>query len=790
MAMVATLPASVVGMSGQGAWGDVGTCPNETLRPQLRSEQLPDCRAYERVTPAYKESEPALLGNAFAVSPDGSRLINGNIGAFGGAEQANLDLDSAVADTAYLLERSANGWTAVSLAPRASDYASTGSDGLYDASTGLSSSLWELGLTVGGAEPSDSFEGHSSLYLEHNPVAGSPASFEKIGSPTPNLKTANLATYDYLGASSDLSHVLFSILPGYRWSFDKTIEAEKEKGEGGTLYEYTGTESPGEVGIESSEEPKRKPMLVGVNGGLGSTTLISTCGTRLGSSSPEEGKQGSLYNAISASGERIFFTAVGTEEVHEACEGPQWGELYAREEAPRMEGELPAVDTETIPISEPMEKDCRTCITTENSRAPAVFQGASADGSKVFFTTEQELLPGAKGENLYEFDFEAPEGERVTLVSRGAANSEVQGVARISEDGSHVYFVAQGDLTGTAANGYGEEAKKGEDNLYVYREGHISFIADLVPGSKEAGGDEADWKSADSRPVLASEEGRFLVFTSTGDLTHEGVERGKRQVFQYDASTETLVRASIGQNGYENDNRTPLAGASIAGPLSSPSYVSVDSPASTAGTQAPTDGAVFFSSPDPLAPGALEDKYDIAEQYDPTQKELVSNVYEYRAGQVYLLSDGQDRSTINGVAGTALAGWDSTGQDVFFFTSDPLIPADEDTQNDLYDARENGGFPTPIPAFGCSGETCQGGLTAAPMLALPQSNTQAAEVESSQRSPAPSVAQQKPAKHQSKSRKKKRGGSAKNKKKARSVMRKRAARATAHRDHISEGRRR
>jgi hypothetical protein len=788
-------------LSGCEAWGSVGPCTNESLRPQLNSEQLPDCRAYERVTPAYKESEPAELGNVFAVSLDGSRLIYGNVGAFGGAEEANLNLDSNVANTAYLSERGSRGWTTVSLAPRASEYVSNGSDGLYDASATLESSLWEFEPMVGGTESSTSFEGHSSFYLEHDPVVGKPASFEKIGSPTPTLGTPNVSKYKYLGASSELSHVLFSILPGYRWPFDTTIKGKEEKNAGGTLYEYIGTESPSEVGAEPSGEPERKPILVGVSGGLGSP-LISNCGTRLGSSSLEENlgsssleekQEGSAYNAISEKGERIFFTAVGAGEAHEVCDGPQVAELFVREEVPQHEGELPAAVQQTVPISEPSREACAECLHTDKKAAS--FQGASLDGSKAFFTTEQELLPGVKGNNLYEYDFDAPAGEHVALVSDGSVEAGVQGVSRISEDGSHVYFVAKGELT-SAANEYGEKAKEGEDNLYVYQrdavypEGHVAFVADLVPGPEKVGGDEADWQFADDRPVLTSEEGKYLVFTSAGDLAHEGVELGKRQVFQYNTETETLVRASIGQDGYSNDNRTPLIGATItSGALSTPDYINIDSPTLIAGTQAPTDGAVFFSSPDALVRGALSDQYDIAEQYDRDEERLVPNIYEYRAGQVYLLSDGSDRSTINGEPGTKLSGWNSTGQNVFFFTSDPLVPADEDTQSDLYDARENGGFPTSTPAPDCH-EACQGGLTPAPALALPQSDTQAAEAESSQVSPpvpAASGVKQKPAKHKSKSHKKRKGGGTKNKKKVRGVVPKHTARSSANRNRSSEG---
>jgi hypothetical protein len=60
----------------------------------------------------------------------------------------------------------------------------------------------------------------------------------------------------------------------------------------------------------------------------------------------------------------------------------------------------------TVAISEPTtgpSGDCEAC--NESKPADAEFQGASRDGSKVFFLSEQELLPGAKGKGLYEYDF-------------------------------------------------------------------------------------------------------------------------------------------------------------------------------------------------------------------------------------------------------------------------------------------------------------------------------------------------------------------------------------------------
>ena len=263
----------------------------------------------------------------------------------------------------------------------------------------------------------------------------------EIGPATPDPTVVNVDDYAYLGGSAKATHIVFTVKPEFRWPYDKTVNT------GRTLYGYIGVEHSGET---------REPSLIGVTGDRGSTTLISQCGTRLGSSSPEFGSNwpengvaGTMNNAISAEGNRIFFTAVGEDDRSCGAAQPLVDELFAREEVPTANGELPAAHMRTVSISEPSKEDCSACL-TGGLMKDAVFQGGSLDGTKVFFTTEQDPT-GAKGENLYEYDFDAPAGEKVSWLSnQSPGEAAVQGVARISEDGSHVYFVARGVLPGNS----------------------------------------------------------------------------------------------------------------------------------------------------------------------------------------------------------------------------------------------------------------------------------------------------------------------------------------------------
>lgn len=91
------------------------------------------------------------------------------------------------------------------------------------------------------------------------------------------------------------------------------------------------------------------------------------------------------------------------------------------------------------------------------------FQWANAETTKIFFTDDERLTADATAQadepDLYEYDLEKPVGRRLTdLTVNASAPADVLGLAGVSEDGSYVYFVAQGDLTGSQQNSHGASA--------------------------------------------------------------------------------------------------------------------------------------------------------------------------------------------------------------------------------------------------------------------------------------------------------------------------------------------
>jgi hypothetical protein len=68
------------------------------------------------------------------------------------------------------------------------------------------------------------------------------------------------------------------------------------------------------------------------------------------------------------------------------------------------------------------------------------------------------------------------------------------------------------------------------------------------------------------------------------------------------------------------------------------------------------------------------------------------------------------------VSSVELIGADTTGENVFFATADPLVPTDTDTELDIYDARVRGGFPTPTPSAECEADACRSAPQEPPAL--------------------------------------------------------------------------
>jgi hypothetical protein len=672
--LVAAVVLAAVGTLWASRSAAAAECPNEASRSENGSLELPDCRAYERVTPEAKNG--AEFYSPFRIwVGDGPRLAGETFANFGGVEFGSTF------GTAYEFNRSRSGWWTTPLVPSAATFGGTNFEVPLFALGEGNRTL--LGLR-GPGQPKDAerlFLREGTNVTEVGPEAPPASWFEP-----PSTQTGDNTFGYFFGerfATPDLSHILYQLFTpeehDYLWPFDQTSAG------GGALstYEY--------VGAGNSA-----PFLVGVRGGQGSTDLISGCGTYVGSAF-----DGDIYNAMSRSGQTVFFTPMGSDQT--SCASPAGQPSFTGLEA-RIEGEGAAA--RTVSISEPSEEDCSACQT--GSPSDATFQGASEDGARAFFLTEQELLPGNPAKNLYEYDFDGRTGEKVTAVSHlaGGTPSNVLGVVRVAENGSEVYFVATAPMT-SVPNSTGNTAEAGKPNLYAYNtsSGAVSFVVTL--GESDA----ALWNERDEgRPAEATPDGRYLLFASSAALTPDDTS-SVSQLFRYDATTGQLIRVSTGQNGFGEDGNTatnavtiPASFVHFAGYQSGPPQKMISD-----------DGSrIFFESTGALTPKALDHV-----RLPGKGGFSAENIYEWHEGQVALLTDGRDRTHI-GIqqageqrSSVLLLGTDSDGRDVFFTTTSPLISEDQDEVQDIYDASVDGGFPQAATSR-CTGEGCQGPAAVAP----------------------------------------------------------------------------
>jgi len=350
------------------------------------------------------------------------------------------------------------------------------------------------------------------------------------------------------------------------------------------------------------------------------------------------------------------------------------------------------------------------------------YQTAAGDDARVFFTDTQRLTANAStilGErDLYECEIVVAAGEPrcdLTDLTPGPAAEEgadVQGgVVGASDDGTWLYFVANGILGDGAEHGavsgncgVGALIGTGSCNLYVWHEGAVKFIAVL------SGEDYPDWDGSNGGSDLTgltagvSPNGKWLAFMSNRSLTgydnldaHSG--RPDEEVYLYHAETSDgagLVCASCGPTGARPDGieyadiENMLTGGFLV--WSPSNWIAANIPAwasfkQETGLYQPRylsdQGRVFFNSGDALSPGDINGNQD-AYEYEPVGvgdcAASSASFSERSNGCVGLISSG------TAIGESAFLDASESGDDVFFLTREKLVAGDIDTALDVYDA--------------------------------------------------------------------------------------------------------
>ena len=421
----------------------------------------------------------------------------------------------------------------------------------------------------------------------------------------------------------------------------------------------------GQAGAELYDSTGGQPVLVGVDSG---GAPIGNCGAVVGFTSTFATDQAFdndvKLRAVSDDGSHIFFTTPnGNGSGDPSCDDVT--KLWLR-----MGGTTTLVSASQRTVPDPR--------TPQN----AAFQGASVDGGKVFFQTTLALtddaVDGAANERLlYEYDVST--GTLTLLTPNSGAPPTVKGVVDLSRDGSRLYLIAQGALA--------PGATAGDLNLYTYANGQFTFIAALTNSDTLLAKDIG-------RQERMSDDGNVLVFASRTNITAYDSD-GVQEIYRYDATLPT---------GPDNPQciSCPSSGKAATGDA----FLTEDGGTlfKLQRSRNVGDGgrSAFFESPDALV---------------PQDDNGVMDVYEWKDGQVHLISSG------HGSDGSYFVDSANDGRDVFFTTSDQLVSQDTDVDPDIYDARVGGGFPAAPagPAAACVGDSCQGQPSPPPALQDPGS---------------------------------------------------------------------
>ncbi len=618
-------------------------CPNDKLREENSSGALPECRAYEMVSSPFKVGFAANL----SLFGNGSQSVAG--GFFSDGEGTTVRYASAAPDIAgsgsssvfinpYLATRTSTGWETI--ANRNGPTGSLQSDPLKVQSAMTlkiaPDQRTELAVLTRLGEG-------ESLHLRY--ADGHIAQASRVEDEQWAF------SYLFIGASNDLEH---SFYQGLFQSFGKL---------GPGIHEFSGLGDNASVRVDLN------------NAGEPATN----CGF-FGSGREVQEDQG---ESVSGDGRVLVFVSRGCKASPGSDFVPNFenNQIWARVGMPGSQMSYELSRSQCTRLAGDPGGAC-------NAPADVKFEHSTPSGSRVFFSTTQQLVNADTDEtrDLYACDIPptevAPVGlanpcPSLTLVSGADTGADVEGFVQAAADGKTVYFLAKGILADNE-DALGETPEAGNNNLYVWRQdeahpaGQTTFIGALAENEL----------SAQTTP-----SGGDLLFVTKSRLVVTDNDTA-RDAYRYDLASDELTRVSTavsgtGGNG-EFDARILAAGPAASGAISD-------------------DGSkIVFNTEEALSPldgNRAPDSY-LWSEGEPEDGHV--------KGQVSLISTGAARGGSNGAMITG------SGKDVYFETPAALVPADVDLLPDVYDARIDGGFPNAPSACSVAAETCNTPPTPAP----------------------------------------------------------------------------
>jgi hypothetical protein len=657
--------ASAVGVLALGA-GVAGadTCANAALRTGLAAH-LPDCRAFEQVSPINKNG--AAVKSVFAQRPavgwssaDGSTILFN-------ADAAILPNQVRGLPVPTVARRTPNGWDGVPVVDGPRGVINPGPSGMTFQIPSLDRTrlLFVSGSTFTSDNPESPEPTSGGVNLTRGTVADWVSKPTWPGaSPEPgHIIQTSLAA---VGASDDLSSVFFTsqgtLTPEDGLSGRGTGDATA------ALYRFTdGRLWSAGVLPDGTTDPDGSDM-AGLALGTGETNsaINQSLGDMYGISHP-----------VARDGSSWLFVSPRPDSG--SVRAPQ---LYlGRADGPSILLSQPSGST-TGPVagSAGVLRVSDRGASAAGPSTPGVYAARSRDGRFVLFSTSDQLTGDAPAaaatRKTYRYDLST--GSLTYLpaltVDNGADPAHERGtVLNISDDGSRVLYYT-----------------RDTNALMLWRDNGLPIT---LGTPTDAGSVSAPVSLGSSR---FSVDGRTLTFMSRTVIgSTPNHPPGTTQIYRYTESDGQLVCISC----------TPV-GADPAG----------DSSFSLRGSFNNYPGQDSFS----IAP--VEDNRGVSDDgrrvvfttttaFSSDDHNTVADVYEWRVDQPQpqLLSSGAATSL-----GDLLVDTSASGDDVFFVSNVGLSAADRDGIYDLYDARVGGGFAPAVVDPGCVGDACQPPVSAPP----------------------------------------------------------------------------
>jgi Tol biopolymer transport system component len=527
-AAAASVSALFLGGLSMAAEVHASECPNAAVRG-VADRVLPDCRAYEQASPVDKNGNDVGIVNGSTQFPvsvaaaDGSGIAYESAGAFPGA-------DAALLINVNLSRRGPSGWTTQALSAPQSPVPATDFSAFQFFTPNLAESV--VVTPQGPSHAPGDTVGARNFYLRNN-IDGT---YRTLSVRPPAAVTPDQISYTFVGASTDLAHVVFSSNDAL--TPDAPVPPPFPQTGFTNLYEWidghlrlvtilpdgTPAAQGGTAAGLSSVSEDGSRIVFGA-GQLyvredGQRTIEVSASQR---ATPDPNPSGATFVAASADGSQVFFTSAEA-LTDDATLGVVSLYRYDLDSA-----ELTDLSVDADPSSPP-------------GGGVMGVVGMSRDGSQGYFQSTRQYVAG-KGVpgllNLYRWH-----GDTISFVVADDVGNNLSPFARITPDGQRLIFMSSRSLTGYDNTDAVTGQPDSEVFLYDAPSDRLTCVSCNPSGQRPTGSSTLTEppvrEGAANLQRSISDDGRRVFFDSQDALVRADVN-GKLDVYEYEDGAVHLI---------------------------------------------------------------------------------------------------------------------------------------------------------------------------------------------------------------------------------------------------------